>query len=129
VDHLAVCEPSNRERLIEEVGDAIDDFAYVEETVLHPAVLSKASLEARSAVSEGADDLRRIREHFSYLAAIGPDAEGFLDRCRRLGAILRDHVRSEEGRLLPLAERVLGGDDLADLGRRLASARSLRRAS
>jgi hemerythrin-like domain-containing protein len=94
-----------------------------EEAVLFPAILARlpGGDPALDAAREAHAAIRAAVERLSAPGA-GPADPGAV---RALSRLLHDHVRDEERRLFPLAERVLGEEGLAAVARDLGDDRAI----
>jgi hemerythrin-like domain-containing protein len=111
-------DPSSRRRLLDEITDALEIHAELEEEVFYPAIRESGGEDVEALV------LRAIEEHhlvdlmLAEAPDLDPEAESFGPKMTLLRELVTRHIEAEERELFALASR-LGDDEAEDLGRRL----------
>jgi hemerythrin superfamily protein len=113
-----------RERLFLEIKDALALHAVLEEHVLYPALRSLPDPEAQSGATSAYDAHEDVKGALSDLEMTPAASPAFLARVLTLADLVAAHVADEEERLFPRARKLLAGERLAALGRRMARARA-----
>ena len=126
-DHTAVitlfhklgprCSPGMREALIRRICTALEIHAQLEEEIFYPAV--RAARVELPALDKSPAEHEQMRQLIQRVRSREGDADAQLDAvCELMNAVLH-HAADEETMVLPTAERVLGQQQLVELGTRM----------
>jgi hemerythrin superfamily protein len=112
-----------KRKLTDEVIRELSVHAAIEEQVFYPAV-REAVADARELVLESLEEHHIVKWVLSELEGMDPEDERFEAKVTVLIENVRHHVEEEEKDLFPRVRKVLGRKTLAELGDRLATAKS-----
>lgn len=108
-------------QIFAKVKDELEAHAYVEETILYPAILATGDRELVRLTSEA------IQEHIQMKCVLGemsvavPDKTKFEPQFVKLIEDVRHHVKEEEASMFPKLEKRFGTKTLDDLGSHMAA--------
>lgn len=113
--------PHTKQAIVNTVSAALEIHAQLEEEIFYPAIreLDPDGEVISKSVPEH-DEMRRL---IAKLRAMEPTDAGYDDAFMELMRDVMHHVADEETVLLPAAERLLGAEELADLGARMTKRR------
>lgn len=117
-------DPDERTRIAHEVVNELAVHGEIEELRFYPRmreVLPNGDKLADEAISEHLEAKQVLNEIDSMTA----HDDGFHERMTQLMADIRHHVEEEETEMLPAIRRQLSAEELADLGEKMESARSM----
>ena len=110
-------DPSERRRLLDEVTDALEMHAELEEEVFYPAIREDGSRTADALVLDAIDQHHVVHLILAEAPDLDPEAESFTAKMKLLEDLVRRHIEAEERELFALAAS-LAESDIADLDRR-----------
>lgn len=115
-----------RRDIVEQLHDELEDHAGVEEQVFYPAVERRAAEDPPSGeqVHDAHEEHRLIRELLSEIAEMEPQDHGYDAKLHQLKDMVEHHVAEEEGRMLPRARRLLGAEELEEMGAEIEAERA-----
>jgi hemerythrin superfamily protein len=113
----ATDDPTERRRLLDEITDALEMHAELEEEVFYPALRESAE-EAEALVLRAIEEHHLIDLMLAEAPDLDPEADGFDAKVALLRELVTRHIQAEERELFALASR-LADDEAEDLGRRL----------
>jgi hypothetical protein len=111
--------PDTRQALFVQLERDLDVHEAVEEEILYPALQARES----EIVLEGIEEHHVVDMLMVELDSLPFDDESWGARCRVMIGNIEHHMDEEEVELFPLARKVLGRRELADLGARMARRR------
>ena len=112
--------PEARRKTFLEIKAALTEHAILEECIFYVAARTVDSMDEQVLVSTAYAEHEDVKGLLAQIEVMPPDGEGFAYSCRRLEALVSEHVAMEEEALFPQARKQLGPDRLAAVGERLA---------
>jgi iron-sulfur cluster repair protein YtfE (RIC family) len=106
-----------RQQLFNEIKQALEVHAHIEETIFYPALKQEA--ETREIIFEALDEHQEIKDLLQQLAGTPPQGNAFDNLCGDLKRAVEHHVKEEEGEMFPKAKDVLSPQQLDELGTRM----------
>ena len=106
-----------RQQLFNEIKQALEVHAHIEETIFYPALKQEA--ETRAITLEALDEHQEIKDLLQQLAGTPPQGNAFDNLCGDLKRAVEHHVKEEEGEMFPKAKDVLSPQQLDELGTRM----------
>jgi hemerythrin superfamily protein len=116
-------DPADRRRVLDELTDALEAHAELEEAVFYPAIRERAdsgsdATKAAQMVLEALEEHHVVELLLAEAPDVDPEAESFAAKMTVLRGLVTQHIEDEESRMFELARR-LGDEAARDLGRRL----------
>ena len=111
-------DPADRRRLLDQLTDALEMHAELEEEVFYPAIRESGTPEAEVLVLEAIEAHHVVDLVLVEAPTIDPEDETFGAKMKVLRDLVARHVEQEERDMFPLASR-LTDDEAESLGRRL----------
>jgi hemerythrin superfamily protein len=108
----------SRRELFEQIREAIDVHARVEEEIFYPAVRA-AGDEGADIVEDATEEHDAVNELLETISALDPSERKFERTLRKLRRKVEHHATEEEAEMFPFAREHLGGARLEELGARL----------
>ncbi len=105
-----------RQRLFQQIADALAVHATIEEKIFYPAVMAKAT---ETILLESVEEHLAIKRVIADLLVLGPDDRSYLAKLIVLKDEVLGHVKEERSELFPKAKKLLDKDDLEELGKRM----------
>lgn len=126
VDALSDSASATRRKLFDQIAEALELHAEVEETILYPAVRDAANRdkEARQDVYEAYEEHALVKELIAKLQDTEPKDEAYKARLTVLKELVQHHVKEEEKSFFPEARDLLGDEELDAIGDRIAEAKA-----
>lgn len=109
--------PAQRQQLFNQIKQALDVHAHIEETIFYPVL--KQAAETREITLEAYDEHQDIKDLLTQLAGMPPDDEEWTDTFDELKQTIEHHVDEEENEMFVKARDVLSPQQLEDLGTRM----------
>jgi iron-sulfur cluster repair protein YtfE (RIC family) len=111
-------DPSERLRLLDELTDALEMHAELEEEVFYPAIREGDGRQAQALVRDAIAQHHAVDRILAEAPDLDPEAESFSAKIALLEDLVRRHIDVEERELFALAAS-LTGSDAEELDRRL----------
>ncbi|MFL6212122.1 MAG: hemerythrin domain-containing protein [Pyrinomonadaceae bacterium] len=109
--------PTQRQQLFNQIKQALDVHAHIEETIFYPVL--KQAAETREITLEAYDEHQDIKDLLAQLAGLPPDDEEWTDTFDELKQTIEHHVDEEENEMFVKARDVLSPQQIEDLGTRM----------
>jgi iron-sulfur cluster repair protein YtfE (RIC family) len=109
--------PAQRQQLFNQIKQALDVHAHIEETIFYPVL--KQAAETREITLEAYDEHQDIKDLLTQLADLPPDDEEWTDTFDELKQTIEHHVDEEENEMFVKARDVLSPQQIEDLGTRM----------
>jgi hemerythrin superfamily protein len=106
--------------IVEEITEALEAHATVEEEIFYPAVKKARSENTKDIVREAYEEHTQIKALLAALAEIEPDDESYDAKMKVLQEDVEHHVEEEEGEMFPDARKFIRKDGLQALGQQMA---------
>jgi hemerythrin superfamily protein len=106
--------------IVEEITEALEAHATVEEEIFYPAVKKVRSENTKDIVREAYEEHTQIKALLAALAEIEPDDESYDAKMKVLQEDVEHHVEEEEGEMFPDARKFIRKDGLQALGEQMA---------
>ncbi|MBV9960360.1 MAG: hemerythrin domain-containing protein [Acidobacteria bacterium] len=110
-----------REELFTQLKQELDVHAAIEEEIFYPAI--KDADETHEITLEAYEEHAVVKRLLKELAAEPKDTEEWKAKLTVLKENVEHHVEEEEGEMFPKARKVLGEDQIEQLGERLEAAK------
>ena len=107
-------DADTRQQLFNEIKQALDVHAHIEETIFYPALKQEAA--TREITLEALDEHQEIKDLLKQLTGTPPQGNAFDNLCGDLKRAVEHHVKEEEGEMFPKAQGVLGPQQIDELG-------------
>jgi hemerythrin superfamily protein len=111
-------DPAERRRLLDEITDALEMHAELEEEVFYPAIRESRSPDAQALVLEAIEQHHVVDLLLAEAPDLDPEDESFGAKMKVLHELVRSHIEREERELFALAAS-LADDEAEELDRRL----------
>ncbi len=115
--------PAAKRSLIDKIIRELTTHAYIEETVLYPAVRREVP-ETTDHVLESIEEHHVVAWLLSELQNLDPEEETFDAKVTVLIENVRHHVEEEEKEWFPEVRKALGRNRLVELGEQMTAAKS-----
>jgi hemerythrin superfamily protein len=109
-------EAPARHRLFVKAADILMSHVLIEERLFYPAVNAKRTEDI---LLESLEEHLSLKRVLADLVAMSPDAPGFEPKFHVLAEQAEHHHEEEEEKLFPKVKKVLGSDELEQLGERM----------
>jgi hemerythrin superfamily protein len=106
--------------IVEEITQALEAHATVEEEIFYPAVKKARSENTKDIVREAYEEHTQIKALLAALAEIAPNDETYDAKMKVLQEDVEHHVEEEEGEMFPDARKFIRKDGLQALGEQMA---------
>jgi hemerythrin superfamily protein len=106
--------------IVEEITEALEAHAAVEEEIFYPAVKKARSENTKDIVREAYEEHTQIKALLAALSEIEPDDESYDAKMKVLQEDVEHHVEEEEGEMFPDARKFIRKDGLQSLGEQMA---------
>lgn len=103
-----------REELFAKLKSELDVHAQIEEEIFYPAL--KEEEETRDIVLESYEEHKIVKQLLEELEASSKESEEWTAKLTVLKENVEHHVEEEEGEMFKKARKVLGKEELEDLG-------------
>jgi hypothetical protein len=95
--------PTQRQQLFNQIKQALDVHAHIEETIFYPVL--KQAAETREITLEAYDEHQDIKDLLAQLAGLPPDDEEWTDTFDELKQTIEHHVCQSARRAQPATDR------------------------
>jgi len=102
-----------KEELFEQIADQLAVHATIEEKIFYPATKSARTEEL---LHEAVEEHLAVKRLIADMLKMSPEDEQFDAKVTVLKEQVEHHVEEEEGELFPKVQKMLGKDELEDLG-------------
>ncbi|HTO97414.1 MAG TPA: hemerythrin domain-containing protein [Myxococcales bacterium] len=102
-----------KEELFEQIADELAVHATIEEKIFYPATKSARTEEL---LHEAVEEHLAVKRLIADMLKMSPEDEQFDAKVTVLKEQVEHHVEEEEGELFPKVQKMLGKDELEDLG-------------
>jgi iron-sulfur cluster repair protein YtfE (RIC family) len=119
-EQIKEAEGDGRQQLVDQLAASLRLHFMLEEDIVYPLIEQDVEEEM---AEEGEIEHGLARDGLEKVESLSPDAPGFEAALDMLAAGIHHHVQDEESEAFPSLRDNLDGDELGDLGRRLAEAR------
>jgi len=116
-----------REELFTQLKNELDIHARIEEEILYPTL--EEYEETRDISLEAYEEHALVKQLLEELAAAPKDDERWTAKFTVLKENVEHHVEEEEGEMFKKARKVLGEDEIENLGDRLQEAKQLQKSA
>ena len=111
--------PSERRRLMDEIGAKLTLHTKIEEEIFYPALREVPSKKAEEMVLEAYEEHHVVKLVLAELPKVDPEDERFEAKMSVLEELVEHHVEEEEDEMFTLADKI-DDDELESLGERMA---------
>lgn len=112
-------DATTRRQLFAQLKQELDVHAHIEETILYPAL--KQAAETREITEEAYEEHQEVKDLLAELETTPADDEEWSDLLLELKENVEHHVEEEENEMFTKARTVLDGQQINDLGARMAT--------
>lgn len=113
-----------RDRLVHEIIHSLLTHSRIEEQVLYPFIRAEVP-DGDQLIDEAEREHQEAKDAIDRLRDLNPDDPSFEEAFRTLREGVEHHVEEEEGQVFPKLTQAADEPTLAELGQRLAQARTL----
>ncbi len=126
LEDLSDSAKATRKKLFERIDQALTVHSQIEETIFYPALKASASRdkEAKQEVLEAYEEHANVKTMLKKLEETEPSDETYKAKLQVLHELVKHHVKEEESTMFPEAKRLLGKDELEELGTQLEEAKT-----
>jgi hemerythrin superfamily protein len=111
-----------REDIFDQIGTELEIHAHIEETIFYPALQQHEELN--SMVIEALEEHEEVKALIEEIEDAGADSHDSGAKIQELMDAVEHHVAEEEGNMFSKAREIFSETELAELGKRLASAKA-----
>lgn len=115
-----------REELFTQLQNELDVHTQIEEQILYPVL--KAAEETHDITLEAYEEHAVVKQLLAELDALPKDDETWVAKLTVLKENVEHHVEEEEGEMFKKARKVLGQEQVEELGTRLQEAKERKKA-
>ena len=108
---------AERQRIFNELKQALDVHAHIEETIFYP--LLKQEAETREITVEAYEEHQEVKDLLQQLSGTQPEGTAWENLVGDLKRAIHHHVNEEETEMFPKASGVLSQQQLTELGTRM----------
>jgi hemerythrin superfamily protein len=105
-----------RERVFEQIADAMAVHAEIEEKIFYPEAKTDDTEEM---LREAVEEHLSVKRVIADLMKTGPEDEQFMARCKVLKEQIEHHVEEEEKELFPKVQKSSSREELEEMGGRM----------
>jgi len=109
----------NRKQLMEEIVANLKVHTTIEEEIFYPAVKDIGTDKAEDMILEANEEHHVVDLVLAELPKVDPAADTFEAKMTVLRELIEHHVEEEQDEMFPMAEKKLGKERIAELGKRL----------
>jgi hypothetical protein len=109
-----------RRQLMERIAAMLKVHTAIVEEIFYPAVREIGTDKAEAMYAEALEEHHVVDLVLAELPRVDPEDERFEAKMTVLGELVEHHADEEEDEMFPLAEKKLGAEQIAELGRRMA---------
>jgi hemerythrin superfamily protein len=113
--------PRERRPLLERIAAALKAHTAIEEEIFYPAVREIGTDKSEEMVLEAFEEHHVVDLVLAELPELDPEDERFAAKMTVLSELVEHHADEEEKEMFPMAERKLGAERIAELGRQMAA--------
>ncbi|MDP8992509.1 MAG: hemerythrin domain-containing protein [Actinomycetota bacterium] len=113
-----------RDRVVHEIIQSLNTHSRIEEQVLYPFIRAEVP-GGDELMDEAEREHQEAKDAMARVSEMSPDDPEFEDAFRTLRQGVEHHVQEEEGEVFPKLAQATDEAGLAELGQRLAQARTL----
>lgn len=107
-------EGEEHKELFKKIKAELDAHTHIEEKIFYPRLKQEEELE--DITLEGIEEHHQAKMFLRELAGLSEDSEKFEPKLKVLMEDITHHVQEEEGEMFPKVEKILGADELNELG-------------
>lgn len=111
-------EGEEHKELFKKIKAELDVHTHIEEKIFYPRLKEEEELE--DITLEGIEEHHQAKMFLRELASLSEDSEKFEPKLKVLMEDITHHVQEEEGEMFPKVEKILGADELNELGKLMA---------
>lgn len=111
-------EGEEHKELFKKIKAELDAHTHIEEKIFYPRLKQEEELE--DITLEGIEEHHQAKMFLRELAGLSEDSEKFEPKLKVLMEDITHHVQEEEGEMFPKVEKILGADELNELGNLMA---------
>jgi len=112
-------EEGEHKELFKKIKAELDVHAHIEEKIFYPRLKQEEELE--DITLEGIEEHHQAKMFLRELASLSDDSEKFEPKLKVLMEDITHHVQEEEGQMFPKVEKVIGSQELEELGKAMAA--------
>jgi hemerythrin-like domain-containing protein len=113
-------EPDEKKSIVEQITNALEVHATIEEEIFYPAVKKARSEQTQNEVLEAYEEHQQIKALLGALEGLSPDDETYDMKVKVLKEDVEHHVKEEEGKMFPDARKFLRKERLNTLGEKMS---------
>jgi iron-sulfur cluster repair protein YtfE (RIC family) len=117
-------DAANRDRIVHDIIQSVRTHTRVEETVLYPYIRAEVP-GGNEMIDEAEQEHQEAKDAIERLSALSPEDPEFDEAFTTLRDGMQHHVQEEEQEVFPKLAEVADEATLAELGQRMAQARTL----
>jgi iron-sulfur cluster repair protein YtfE (RIC family) len=121
IEATGASEVEHRDVLFRKLRKAIEDHTVTEETLFYPEIDKYAG--TREFIAEAFDDHAEFDQILQEISELPVESAEWLDRINELRQLIEEHVRKEEDKMFPAAQRELDENRAEELGRQIQQMR------
>ncbi len=111
-------EGAEHKELFKKIKAELDAHAHIEEKIFYPRLREEEELE--DITLEGIEEHHQAKMFLRELANLSEDSEKFEPKLKVLMEDITHHVQEEQGIMFPKVEKVIGKEELEELGKLMA---------
>ena len=111
-------EEGEHKELFKKIKAELDVHTHIEEKIFYPRLREEEELE--DITLEGIEEHHQAKMFLRELAALSEDSEKFEPKLKVLMEDITHHVQEEQGKMFPKVEKVIGKEELEELGKLMA---------
>jgi hemerythrin superfamily protein len=110
-------EGEEHKELFKKIKAELDAHTHIEEKIFYPRLREEEELE--DITLEGIEEHHQAKMFLRELASLSEDSEKFEPKLKVLMEDITHHVQEEQGIMFPKVEKVIGKEELEELGKRM----------
>ncbi len=111
-------EEGEHKELFKKIKAELDVHTHIEEKIFYPRLKQEEELE--DITLEGIEEHHQAKMFLRELESLSDDSEKFEPKLKVLMEDITHHVQEEEGQMFPKVEKVIGSQELEELGKAMA---------
>ena len=112
-------DPKAAKALVEETASHLRVHSQIEEEIFYPAVRGTEAAKADDMILEALEEHHVVDLVLDELPTVNPAAESYRAKVTVLKELVEHHAQEEEEEMFPFAEKNLGQETLAELGKEM----------
>ncbi len=108
-------EGEEHKELFKQIKAELDAHTHIEEKIFYPRLREEEELE--DITLEGIEEHHQAKMFLRELASLSEDSEKFEPKLKVLMEDITHHVQEEQGIMFPKVEKVIGKEELEELGK------------